>query len=230
MLTELKSLIEKYDATSVYLNGDIKHTITVDSPFNWEVIPAFIETLSDMAEVVVIPGNHDGDIEALLPRGIRLTDVRGVTIDDSDISVGVLHGHAWPSPEVLETQMLVVGHTHPAVKRLRVVAPQDSQLPERIRSAGIVPVVIRSQLDKTCVLENIGEKTGDETSLGSVITLPAFNPLIKGTSVNMSDSDLFGPLYDNECADVESSEVYSLEGILLGSVKFLRQRLGSRNH
>lgn len=229
MFEELKRLVERYDAATLYLNGDVKHTITVDSPFNWEVVPEFLERLSDKTEVMIIPGNHDGDLSALLPRDVEMTDVHGMIVSDLSDSVGILHGHAWPSSQVLDTQMLVIGHTHPAIRRMRVVSAKGNHRPDRVRSAGVVPVVVRSPLNKSCVRKNIGEPTENKSPSGVIVTLPAFNPLIKGISINMPDSDLFGPLFDNDCADVSNSEVYSPEGILLGTVQFLKQQIEIRN-
>jgi metallophosphoesterase superfamily enzyme len=110
MLDGLKILVEKHDVTSIYVIGDVKHTISADSPFNWREIPEFMTSVSSLANTTIIPGNHDGDLEALLPRTIKIADVHGVVIGKNDESVGIVHGHAWPAVDVLDTKMMVIGH------------------------------------------------------------------------------------------------------------------------
>lgn len=223
MLERLSILVDKYKIDCIYIIGDVKHTINVDSYYNWEVVPEFIGNLSKLAKVVIVPGNHDGDLTALLPRDVTVNDVHGLVINSGDTSVGLLHGHAWPSSELLETKMLVVGHNHPSVRRLKDVSVPEIGRSDRYRSAGIVPVVIRSKLDTNCVRKNQGMleiDSGDNT----LVTLPSFNDLISGIHVNRPNARFLGPLFENSCADLLSSEVYSSEGIFLGTVEMLQNQ------
>jgi metallophosphoesterase superfamily enzyme len=224
MLDGLKILVEKHDVTSIYVIGDVKHTISADSPFNWREIPEFMTSVSSLANTTIIPGNHDGDLEALLPRTIKIADVHGVVIGKNDESVGIVHGHAWPAVDVLDTKMMVIGHNHPTVRRVKTVSVPDIGRPKRIRSAEVIHVILRSILDKNCVRRRLGILEDEHDELGILVTLPSFNPLITGIHVNRPGSSLLGPIFENQCADLPSTEVYSPEGILLGSVESLRER------
>jgi len=224
MLQRLENLIEKYGVEKIYILGDIKHTITVDSQYNWEVIPEFMNAISKLGRITIIPGNHDGNLEALLPRHATICDVRGMVIEDDTDSVGLIHGHAWPSVDLLETKVLVAGHNHPTVRRLKNVSSPKIGRPERYRSADIVPVVLRSNLDKNCIRNHLGVLNLDEEDKGILVTLPSFNELITGVYVNRPDFGLIGPLFDNGCADFPTSEVYSVDGIYLGTIESLQNQ------
>ena len=57
-----------------------------------------------------------------------------------------------------------------------------------------------------------------------LFTLPSFNELLSGISVNYSTSEFHGPLFENQCAHLVKSEVHSADGIFLGTVEWLRER------
>ncbi|MHA1970640.1 MAG: metallophosphoesterase, partial [Candidatus Thorarchaeota archaeon] len=151
ILERIKSLVKKYELSSLYIVGDVKHTILTDIPYNWDIIPEFMETLVEIVETVIIPGNHDGNLEPLLPRSVELADVHGIVIGKGDERIGLLHGHAWPAPDLLEASRFIAGHSHPAVSRFRTVSKPEIGRSDRRRYAGSVPVVLNSKLSKNCI-------------------------------------------------------------------------------
>ena len=223
MLERVANLVGKHQVDTICVLGDVKHTITVDSYYNWEVVPEFFMGLSKLANVIVIPGNHDGNLVVLLPRDVVLSDVHGILIGSPESPVGLLHGHAWPSNDLLGSKMLIVGHNHPSVRRLRNVSSPELGRSNRYRSASIVPVVIRSKLDRDCVRRNMGTlEMGDEKSV--LVTLPSFNELISGVYINRPNACFIGPLFENQCADLLYSEVFSSDGIFIGTVEALQNQ------
>ncbi len=224
MFDRVASLVENHSIDEIYVIGDVKHTIATDSHFNWQSIPDFMTAVSQLCPTRVIPGNHDGNLLPLLPRNVTITDVHGVVVGDGDDSVGILHGHAWPSPEVLRAHMLVVGHNHPTLRNVRVVDAPEINRAGRRRFAGIIPVIIRSKLDKTCVRQNMDVLEIPDDPEGVIVTLPSFNELFSGAQVNTPETDFMGPIFERHCADLQSSEVFSITGVYLGSVESLRGR------
>lgn len=220
----IERLVKKHSISHLFIIGDVKHTILVDNYYNWEILPEFMETLAKHLEITVIPGNHDGDLKAVLPRNVKITDVHGILMGPKKDQIGLLHGHSWPSAEVLDAKIIVIGHNHPTIRRFR-----DASVPEigrysRRRYAGTVPVVLKSKLDKNCVRRALGilEVPSDDESV--LITLPSFNELLSGVSINYPKSEFQGPLFENHCANLLDSGVFSVDGIFLGSVKWLRER------
>ncbi|MHA1965159.1 MAG: metallophosphoesterase [Candidatus Thorarchaeota archaeon] len=224
ILERVESLVKKYRISHLFIIGDVKHTILADSYYNWEILPEFMETLANDVETTVVPGNHDGDLKALLPRNVNITDVHGIMTGPKESQIGLLHGHSWPSPDVLDAKLIVIGHNHPTIRRFRDASVPEIGRSSRRRFAGTVPVVVKSKLDKNCVRRAMGilEIPSDDESV--LFTLPSFNELLSGVSINYPKSEFQGPLFENQCASFLESEVFSIDGIFLGSVKWLRER------
>jgi putative SbcD/Mre11-related phosphoesterase len=222
MISRIKDLIETYNVKRLYIIGDIKHSIMIDSSYNWEIVPEFMDTISMNTKTIIIPGNHDGDLEAVLPRRVLLSNVTGTIFKNDEYKIGLIHGHAWPSKDVLASNMIIMGHNHPAITRKKRVSATDLGRTERIRSQATIPVVLRSTLDRHCVCEKMGiekQEIGRECKL---LILPSFNSLISGIPVNRDTSELQGPFYVNGCIDFPNSDVLSTQGLFLGKVKQLR--------
>ncbi|MHA2077115.1 MAG: metallophosphoesterase [Candidatus Thorarchaeota archaeon] len=224
ILQRIEELVKKHNPSHLYIIGDVKHAIFTGSYYNWEDVPEFMDQLTNVIETTIIPGNHDGDLEALLPRSISLTDVRGIVLGPKEESVGLLHGHTWPSYEVLDAKMIVMGHNHPSIRRFRDASAPDIGRSSRRRFGGIIPVVVQSKLDKNCARQNMGILENPDDSECIMVTLPSFNELFAGMPINYSSSDFHGPLFQNKCVNLKDSEVYSVDGLFLGTVEWLRDR------
>ncbi|MFW9787136.1 MAG: metallophosphoesterase [Candidatus Thorarchaeota archaeon] len=224
LLERIGKLVSKHDVSQLFIIGDVKHTILTDSFYNWEVIPEFMEALTDTVEITIIPGNHDGDLAALLPRNVKVTSVRGSLAGPKKERVGLLHGHSWPAPEVLDAKMIVMGHNHPSIRRFRDASAPEIGRASRRRFAGTIPVVLRSKLDKNCARRAMAILEIPDDADCVLITLPSFNELLSGISVNHPRTSLYGPFFENNCASFSESEVYSVDGIFLGSVEWFRKQ------
>ena len=223
MLERVSTLLEKYSASEVYIIGDVKHTITAHSHFNWSLIPEFMLAISELSSTYVIPGNHDGDLLPLLPRNVTMLDVHGTVIGE-DKKVGLVHGHAWPSSDILDSEILVIGHNHPTIRSVRTVDAPGLGRPDRKRYAGVIPVVLKSKLMKNCVRRELGVLENSEDCSGTLITLPSFNEMFAGLQVNSQKTEFHGPIFENRCVDLLASEAYSISGVYLGTVKALRAK------
>ena len=104
------SLIDVGD--NLLLLGDIKHSIPAARSFESYRITSFLESLSErFSSITVVAGNHDGMIERSLPEAVSFVDSKGIRISD----VGFVHGHSWPSEEVMGSKTIVWGHLHPCI-------------------------------------------------------------------------------------------------------------------
>ncbi|MFW9957466.1 MAG: metallophosphoesterase [Candidatus Odinarchaeota archaeon] len=224
ILERIETLVEKHDVQMLYVIGDVKHTIMTDIPYNWDIIPDFMSDLSAVVRTVVIPGNHDGDLEALLPRNVELADVRGVLIGNEEEKVSLIHGHAWPTPDLLDASLFVMGHSHPSVSRFHTVSSSNIGRDNRRRYAGSVPVILHSKLNKNCVRQNLGVLEIPNDKYAKLVTLPSFNKIVTGIAINSPNSKLPGPFFDNSCVNLIESEAFSIDGLFLGSIGWLRER------
>jgi putative SbcD/Mre11-related phosphoesterase len=224
ILERIERLVKKHNASHLYINGDVKHSIFTDDFSNWETVPEFMEGLAKIVETTIIPGNHDGVLEPLLPRNITLTDVHGIVLGSKDESVGLFHGHTWPSYEVLDAKMMVLGHNHPTVRRLRDASVPEIGRSSRRRFGRVIPVIVQSKLDKNCARQNMGILENHDDNECPVVTLPSFNELFAGMPINQPTSSFHGPLFENKCVNLQESEVYSIDGLFLGTIDWLRER------
>ncbi|MHA1958760.1 MAG: metallophosphoesterase [Candidatus Thorarchaeota archaeon] len=227
MLDRIRLLVQRHSVDILYLLGDVKHTIMVDRPFNWSIIPTFLTDVSSFVNTVIVPGNHDGDLTPLTPRSVDITDVRGIMVGHGIDSVGLIHGHAWPTETVLSSKLLVIGHSHPSILRLKTIHAPGIDRPSRRRYGGTVPVVLRSRFSKDCVRGYTDSQINDIDD-GYLVTLPSFNQIISGVPVNKPETELPGVFFQNKCASLQDTDVYSCDGIHLGTVGSLQKRYSDK--
>ena len=101
MVRRLKALAAATKAKKLVIAGDLKHSVqTITRQEEEEVPEALLACADAFGEVVVVPGNHDGNAERLLPEGegrVRLAPVGGELLRGGLL---VIHGHAWPEAEL----------------------------------------------------------------------------------------------------------------------------------
>jgi len=230
LLKRLIDLLSKYKPDEILVLGDVKHTVATAQMMEWHDIPDFFNALKKRVQrVSIIRGNHDGNLEPLLPEGISVLPATGVAFDD----VGFFHGHQWPSPALLRCKTLVMGHVHPVVvfrdpagfrvtRQVWVKADCDgSKLSE---------VLLRKHRIKV-------ERSAQETfyryyrmnpKASELFIMPSFNDFLGGKPLNERRSArspraemVTGPVLRSEAVDMRAAEAYLLDGTLLGTIEQL---------
>jgi metallophosphoesterase superfamily enzyme len=227
-LGELLALVREHRPDRLLLLGDIKHGVPITSFQEKREIPRFFTALQEeVGKIDVIRGNHDGNIQNLVPEEIEIHPSRGLILGE-EFKVAVLHGHAWPYPRLLEADLIVMGHNHPAVQ---LNTPLGVRITRR--------VWVRGRIDRRrlaeAFLEQAGVKPEDdpldefverfeaEVNDSQVVIMPTFNDLMGGLPVNAeTPKSLLGPLFRTGAIEVEDFDVYLLDGTFLGQVGFLR--------
>lgn len=220
---DIEKLIRRYRVDNLWIVGDLKHSIGVDTGYNWSEIPKFLDRLSSRVNVTILPGNHDGEIRALVPRRVVIGDARGCTVWRGELVIAAVHGHAWPSPEVLSADVIVMGHNHPAIRIIHEV-PLGSG--GRVRRRGMpVPVFLKMPLSRQCVARHARMNSRTERRGEAVLfVMPSFNPLAAGVNIGRADAKLRGPMIESGCADKSQADVYSENGVFLGDLASLSER------
>jgi len=198
MEKELKDLAQGVDRLVII--GDVKHQVPGSTKQEHIEVPRFFNgLLNHYPRIDLVKGNHDTDIERMLPSRVTVHDQGGFVLDD----VGFVHGHAWPSEEVMSARLLVMGHNHPAV----------------IFEDGLH----HNQVER-CWVRCRFQATGDRYVRvpEEAIMLPAFNRSLGGGPVNFERPRMLGPLLSNELLDLDNGQVYLMDGLLLGTVSSLR--------
>jgi hypothetical protein len=201
MANELVDLVAIEGAESIILLGDIKHTVGTISKQEWDDIPAFFKRLSSECEVVLIPGNHDGNIRHLVPPAISVVSSRGMLLEDTLL----VHGHSMPSNVRTHVRRIIMGHLHPIFfKRGSVVNGER--------------VWIYLQAKKEAVFSEKGSL--------DVVVIPSLNPYLYAMgpkSYRKSTSPIIKRIMAHD--GVQKCVVAMLDGSIVGDEAILSQIL-----
>jgi putative SbcD/Mre11-related phosphoesterase len=198
---EQEILETRENERDLVLLGDVKHMVPGSSRQEQSEVPRFLMRMKDSFDYVhLVRGNHDGGIEEFLPEmGVKVHPSTGFRIGE----VGFVHGHTWPSNEVMASSLLVMAHTHPAI-----------MFKDNLGRTTTEPCWLR------CVFKEHG---GRYTELpDELIVIPALNRSMGGSPINLEGKKLLGPLLQSDLIDLENARVYLLDGIFLGRLKDLR--------
>ena len=184
------------DVDRLIVIGDVKDSVPGSTKQEYREIPDFFESLFERFGIIdVVRGNHDTNIEEFLPGRVKLRPATGLRIDD----VGFVHGHTWPSQEVMSCETLVMAHNHPAVMFRDGVGRQTTE-----------PCWFRGKFS-----EGVSDERYPQLPSGFIV-VPAFNRMLGGSPVNVIDEDLLGPILNSGLLDLDDARLYLLDGIDLG--------------
>jgi uncharacterized protein len=108
-----QKLIELTKADGLILLGDLKSSISRIAQLEMDIIPVTLASISQYAEVFLIPGNHDSYIKYLTPDNVNLISSGGMVLGD----ILLIHGHTMPSSFRSSVSKIIMGHIHPIFLR-----------------------------------------------------------------------------------------------------------------
>jgi metallophosphoesterase superfamily enzyme len=207
----------------------VKHTVATAKTAEWRDIPEFFTALGQRSiEILLVRGNHDGNIEPLLPENVKVLPSTGVVIGD----VGFFHGHRWPSPILLGCRTLVMGHIHPIVvfkdpagfrvtRQVWVKADCDGRLLSNVLKR---KYNVKGKTEQTNTAEYDLEPVVRSSKL---LIVPSFNDFLGGRPLNERTDELgsggvVGPVLRSEAIDLKNAETYLLDGTYLGTLEQLK--------
>jgi uncharacterized protein len=203
IVKEIKDLKNSYLFNGIIILGDLKSSITYISKNEWDTIPFFLKQLSiDLEEVFLIPGNHDANINLLVPESVIVCNTSGLVIDDTLL----IHGHTIPEKTKFNIKKIIMGHLHPVFinpnsvvhgKRLWIYLKVKKESIFGPQTKGIVEVIIVPTFNKYFY------------SLRS--------PYNEFRSSSKSISPLIKQLIKNDA--ILSGLLFTLEGSLIGDIK-----------
>ena len=204
IVRRLKAIQASSGALKLVIAGDLKHSVQTITRQEEEEVPESLAELSQVfKEVVVVPGNHDGNAERLVEgvaASVRLAPVGGELLRGGLL---VIHGHAWPDRALAaRARGVALAHNHTAV------ALEDS-----LGRVAKEPCWARGRVNP----ERWREATGSD-NYPEVILMPPFNELCTGVALNLQGVRPIGPLLREGCVDLPRAEVFLLDGAMLGTV------------
>ena len=193
----LLRIVDDAKPDALILLGDIKHSIPTPTRQEYYEMPGIISAIREKIPIIVFPGNHDIGIEQYLKPG-ELQPKEGAVID----GVGYLHGHTYPSDELIGG-LIVAGHHHPLLV-----------LRDEVGCALQSPAYIRADIEA----KRLSELHFVPDCPTRVLFVPAFNE-IAGYDIRQIARDPFAPL--SKAMIPESAEIILADGTYIGPLAML---------
>lgn len=176
-------------------------------------------------------GNHDANLDPLLPEKVNILPATGMVIGD----VGVFHGHMWPSPALLACKTLVMGHIHPVVV---FKDPSGFKINRQVWMKAncntdlLAKIFLQKHNVKIegAVSETLRRHFKIKAKVRQLFIMPSFNDFLGGRAINethprkkVGSEALIEPILRSEAVDVNNSEIYLLDGTFLGTLNQLKK-------
>ena len=184
--------------------GDLKASLRIIPKTEWDNVPYFLESLTKLFNIYLIPGNHDGNISQLIPENVNLMRSQGMEINN----ILFTHGHTIPRIG-MNVERIVVGHLHPIIQKEGSIIHGNK-------------IWVKIRLTKK---ELVGRSHIKNTRNIELIIVPHFNNILDYyTKINRNTSMLTGkprlPLLDKMINkldwSIDKAFLYSMDGSLIG--------------
>ena len=185
------------DADRLFILGDVKNSVPGSTKQEYHEIPDFFQAVLEHFDIVdVVIGNHDTQIEDFLPKHVNVHPASGLKLGD----IGFIHGHTWPSADVMASKTLIMAHNHPTVMFRDGIGKRTTE-----------PCWFRAKFtDVPC---------GYTERPDEMIIIPSFNRLLGGSPVNVNGEGFLGPVMNSGMIDIDNARIFLLDGVCLGRRK-----------
>jgi len=198
-IREVSEIIDSEKPDSIILLGDTKSSIKNISKSEWEEIPLFFKRIKEKCNVILIPGNHDANIQRLIPEGISMISSTGMVEEN----VLLTHGHTMPSENFSHINKIIMGHVHP-------VFFQEGSILNGQR------VWVSLKTEKQNIFPN---KTGEI----EIIIIPSSNRYFYATHTKKHKRSI-SPIIE-KIKSVSSARIVTLDGTIIGNESIIDQVL-----
>jgi putative SbcD/Mre11-related phosphoesterase len=218
LLDDLSNIIKKTRVKNLIILGDLKSSINIITQSEWKNVPYFLNSLSKLCNIYLIPGNHDGNIIHLLSKDINLMSKKGMEINN----ILLTHGHTIPTIGK-NINKVVTGHLHPILRKegnicngqkvwIRIILKKKENENKKVKKdeikskERIIEFIIIPHFNKH--LNYYESFYNDNTSIRKKSKLPLLNNLITKNKW-----------------EIEQVFVISLDGAIIGAEKELNKIL-----
>jgi putative SbcD/Mre11-related phosphoesterase len=196
-IQELLEIIDKEKPDSLILLGDVKSSIKSISRNEWDEVPMFFKKISEKCDVTLVPGNHDANIQKLVPDNISMISSTGMV----DENILLTHGHTMPSENFSHVDKIIMGHIHP------VFFQEDSVINGQ-------RVWISMKTEKENIFPN---KSGEL----EIIVIPSFNKYFYATHRKKYKKSI-SPII-NKIKSISNARIVTLDGTIIGDESIIDQ-------
>jgi len=208
----LCDLIAETDSDRLVVLGDLAHRIAAPDGDERDELAALIRAVTDRVPMTLVEGNHDAGVAEAFASEIDVIGAGGGVLSGSrdggataDTRVGVLHGHTWPVPELLDADVVCMGHEHPQVR-----------LEDAVGGSRVERAWLRGTLDPAAFAEDGDADPEPSADPPELVVFPAFNERSGGTWVNVDGQSFLAPFLP---AALPAGDAYLLDGTRLGDYR-----------
>jgi len=194
---ELSSLIDIEKPDEIIILGDVKSSIKTISKTEWYEVPLFFESIKKKCSITLVPGNHDGNIERLIPEGVSMISSTGIVEDN----ILLTHGHTLPSENFSHIDKIIMGHLHP------VFFDEGSLL-----NGQRVWVFLKTKK------ENLFP---NKSGILDITIIPSFNRYFYATHKRQYKKSI-SPIIE-KIKRIESARIITLDGTIIGDESLINQ-------
>lgn len=198
-IAELSNVIELEKPDSLILLGDVKSSIKNISKSEWNEVPLFFKKIGEKCNITLIPGNHDANIQRLVPDNVSMISSTGMVEEN----ILLTHGHTMPSENFSHIDKIIMGHVHP------VFFQEDSVL-----NGQRVWVTIKTE--KQNIFPN---KSGDI----EITIIPSFNRYFYATHKKKYEKSI-SPIIER-IKHISTAKIITLDGTIIGDELMIDQVL-----
>ena len=196
-IEQISSMIYSESPDDLILLGDVKSSIKTISRSEWDEVPMFLKKLQKKTDIILIPGNHDSNIQKLVPDGITMIGSIGLVIENTLLT----HGHTMPTENFSHVDKIIMGHVHP------VFFEEDSVL-----NGQRVWVSLKARKEK------LFPSTSGEIEITIV---PSFNRYFYATRKKTYKKSI-SPILER-VKNFSSAKIATLDGTIIGDESLLSQ-------
>lgn len=196
-IQELSDIIDSEKPDSVILLGDVKSSIKNISKNEWDEVPLFFKKIREKCDIILIPGNHDANIQKLVPDNITMISSTGMVEEN----ILLTHGHTLPSENFSHVDKIIMGHLHP-------VFFQEGSIINGQR------VWVSIKTDKENIFPN---KTGEI----EITIVPSFNKYFYATHRKQYKKSI-SPII-NKLDYISKAKIITLDGTIIGNESNINQ-------
>ena len=198
-INEVLDIIDSSKPDSLILLGDIKSSIKSISKNEWDDIPNFLNKMKERVDTVIVPGNHDANLQKLIPDGITLISSTGLVLENTLLT----HGHTMPSENFAHVNKIIMGHVHP------VFFQEESVLNGQ-------RVWISMKIEK----QKIFPSTSGELE---ITIIPSFNKYLFATHKTKYKKSI-SPIIE-KIKEFSTAKIVTLDGTIIGDEKIINKVL-----
>ena len=196
-INEILGIIEVENPDSVIFLGDVKSSIKSISRNEWDEVPRFFKKISEKCDTVLIPGNHDANIQRLIPDNISMISSTGMVEEN----ILLTHGHTMPSENFSHVDKIIMGHLHP------VFFQEDS--------------VVNGQRVWVSIKTNKEEIFPNKSGELEIVIIPSFNKYFYATHRKKYKKSI-SPIID-KIKTISAARIITLDGTIIGDESIINQ-------